>query len=641
MTSVVERIPVKTGTPLNMNKTIKILHVEDLETDAELVKRELKKGKINFQGIWASNRAEYENALRDFDPDIVLCDHSLPSFTSTDALMILKESGKRIPFILVTATVSEEFVVAMMKEGIDDYILKDRLSRLPSAVLNALEKVSAEKDKEKFYNEIINQEKRFRALIENISEAIVVINADGMITYQSPSASRVLGFLPDETINRSIFSFFHPSDVEEAKLNFEEANRQPETPLWESFRVKHKNGNYVWVEGTITNLLQEESVNGFVINYRDITERKIAEQMLRDSEANLSTVFNNTDMAYVLVSKELNIVSFNHRATGVYLEQTGKKLKEGTILLDYIPVEHQAFMTDVVNNVLAEGVKEGFEKSYPAVNGSLIWYEVCILPVFDEAQNILGIIVSTEDITERKNTELEREKMTTDLIQHNKNLEQFAYIISHNLRSPVANIIGLSNMIQTMPDMSEADFDRCMDGLVLSVKKLDDTIIDLNYILQMRREINEKKEVVRFSALVKDIRTSISNLIEKENITMKTSFLEVNEFFTIKSYLNSIFYNLISNSIKYRNPDKLCIIEIESKLKGNKLCLIFRDNGLGIDMGAHRDKIFGLYKKFHTHIEGKGMGLYMVKTQVEILGGTINVQSKVNEGTQFTIEFPL
>ncbi|MCE3225523.1 MAG: domain S-box protein [Bacteroidetes bacterium] len=641
MTSVVERIPVKTGTPLNMNKTIKILHVEDLETDAELVKRELKKGKINFQGIWASNRAEYENALRDFDPDIVLCDHSLPSFTSTDALMILKESGKRIPFILVTATVSEEFVVAMMKEGIDDYILKDRLSRLPSAVLNALEKVSAEKDKEKFYNEIINQEKRFRALIENISEAIVVINADGKITYQSPSASRVLGFLPDETINRSIFSFFHPSDVEEAKLNFEEANRQPETPLWESFRVKHKNGNYVWVEGTITNLLQEESVNGFVINYRDITERKIAEQMLRDSEANLSTVFNNTDMAYVLVSKELNIVSFNHRATGVYLEQTGKKLKEGTILLDYIPVEHQAFMTDVVNNVLAEGVKEGFEKSYPAVNGSLIWYEVCILPVFDEAQNILGIIVSTEDITERKNTELEREKMTTDLIQHNKNLEQFAYIISHNLRSPVANIIGLSNMIQTMPDMSEADFDRCMDGLVLSVKKLDDTIIDLNYILQMRREINEKKEVVRFSALVKDIRTSISNLIEKENITMKTSFLEVNEFFTIKSYLNSIFYNLISNSIKYRNPDKLCIIEIESKLKGNKLCLIFRDNGLGIDMGAHRDKIFGLYKKFHTHIEGKGMGLYMVKTQVEILGGTINVQSKVNEGTQFTIEFPL
>jgi PAS domain S-box-containing protein len=638
---VIERIPVKAGTPLKMNKQIKILHLEDLETDAELVRRELKKGNINFQGIWASNRNEYENALKDFDPDIILCDHSLPSFTSTDALKILKESGKRIPFILVTATVSEEFVVAMMKEGIDDYILKDRLSRLPSAVLNAIEKVSAEKDKEKFYNEIVKQEKRFRALIENISEAIAVVNGNGEITYQSPSATRVLGYSAEEVIHTSIFALFHPDDVKEAKKNFEEAKQKPETPLWESFRVKHKKGNYIWVEGTITNLLEEESVKGFIINYRDITERKISEQMLRDSEANLSTVFNNTEISYVFLDVDLNILSFNHRATKIYEKETNKQLRAGVNLIEYTSPDRKEFVKLVINRVKKMQQKEGFERSFPSSNGSETWYDVCILPVFDDQKNILGIIVSTEDITARKNTELEREKMTADLIQHNKNLEQFAYIISHNLRSPVANIIGLSNMIQSMPDMSDEDFQRCMDGLALSVKKLDDTIIDLNYILQMRREINEKKEVVRFSALAKDIKTSISSLIEKENITIRTNFLEINEFFTIKSYLNSIFYNLISNSIKYRNPEKLCIIDIESKLQNNKLILKFRDNGLGIDMEAHRDKIFGLYKKFHTHIEGKGMGLYMVKTQVEILGGTISVQSKVNEGTEFNMEFPL
>ncbi|MCE3258975.1 MAG: domain S-box protein [Bacteroidetes bacterium] len=624
-----------------MDNKIRILHLEDLETDAELVKRELKKGLVNFESVWASNKEEYEKALSEFDPDIILCDHSLPSFTSTDALQLLKQSGKRIPFILVTATVSEEFVVAMMKEGIDDYILKDRLSRLPTAVHNALEKVSAEKDKERYYKEVVNQEKRFRALIENISEAIVVINLKGQITYQSPSAKRVAGYTLEEVRNKSIFDFFHPDDLEEARQNFEAAHAKPESPLWESFRIKHRNGNYVWVEGTITNLLDEDSVNGFIINYRDITERKISEQMLRDSEANLSTIFNNTDISYVLLNTKSEVVSFNQRAEIIYTKETGKKLEQGAYIMDYVRAEHRNHLRDVFEAVLREGEKIAFERNFPASGGSITWYEMNVLPVFDDARNILGIILSAEDITERKNTELEKEKMTADLIQHNKNLEQFAYIISHNLRSPVANIIGLSNMIQNMPDMSKADFDRCMDGLTLSVKKLDDTIIDLNYILQMRREINEKKETVRFSALVKDIRTSISNLIEKENISIKTNFLEVNEFFTIKSYLTSIFYNLISNSIKYRNPDVPCVIEITSRLAGNKLTLSFKDNGLGIDMKAHHDKIFGLYKKFHTHIEGKGMGLYMVKTQVEILGGTIDVKSEVNVGTEFIISFPL
>jgi PAS domain S-box-containing protein len=624
-----------------MDNKIRILHLEDLETDAELVKRELKKGLVNFESVWASNKEEYEKALSEFDPDIILCDHSLPSFTSTDALQLLKQSGKRIPFILVTATVSEEFVVAMMKEGIDDYILKDRLSRLPTAVHNALEKVSAEKDKERYYKEVVNQEKRFRALIENISEAIVVINLKGQITYQSPSAKRVAGYTLEEVRNKSIFDFFHPDDLEEARQNFEAAHAKPESPLWESFRIKHRNGNYIWVEGTITNLLDEDSVNGFIINYRDITERKISEQMLRDSEANLSTIFNNTDISYVLLNTKSEVVSFNQRAEIIYTKETGKKLEQGAYIMDYVRAEHRNHLRDVFEAVLREGEKIAFERNFPASGGSITWYEMNVLPVFDDARNILGIILSAEDITERKNTELEKEKMTADLIQHNKNLEQFAYIISHNLRSPVANIIGLSNMIQNMPDMSKADFDRCMDGLTLSVKKLDDTIIDLNYILQMRREINEKKETVRFSALVKDIRTSISNLIEKENISIKTNFLEVNEFFTIKSYLTSIFYNLISNSIKYRNPDVPCVIEITSRLAGNKLTLSFKDNGLGIDMKAHHDKIFGLYKKFHTHIEGKGMGLYMVKTQVEILGGTIDVKSEVNVGTEFIISFPL
>ncbi|MEJ7692640.1 ATP-binding protein [Daejeonella sp.] len=118
-----------------------------------------------------------------------------------------------------------------------------------------------------------------------------------------------------------------------------------------------------------------------------------------------------------------------------------------------------------------------------------------------------------------------------------------------------------------------------------------------------------------------------------------TDFAEIDKFNTIKSYMHSIFYNLISNSIKYRRPDVDPRIEISSHLSESKLTINFNDNGSGIDMVKHGDKLFGLYKRFHANIEGKGMGLYMVKTQVETLGGKVSVRSEVGRGAEFIIEF--
>jgi len=377
-------------------------------------------------------------------------------------------------------------------------------------------------------------------------------------------------------------------------------------------------------------------------NDRDLLNKYLesnkSAELLKKSEANLQTIFNNTDISYLMLDEKFNIISFNHRAAFGYKATLGRDLLEGECLIDYLHVERKELFLTRYKTVL-EGNKLHYETSFDLAQGTY-WLDMNVFPISDDNNNILGLIIASEDITERKNTEIEREKMTTDIVQRNKDLEQFAYIISHNLRSPVANIIGLSNMLQSIPAMCKSDYNRCMEGLALSVKKLDNVIIDLNYILQVRREVNEKKEMVKFSGLTKDITTSIKNLIEKDNVTIKTNFLDINEFFTIKSYLNSIFYNLILNSIKYRDPAKQTVIEVKSrKNEEGKLVLSFKDNGLGIDMKANGGKIFGLYKKFHTHIEGKGMGLYMVKTQAEILGGKISVKSEVNRGTEFLIEF--
>jgi len=256
---------------------------------------------------------------------------------------------------------------------------------------------------------------------------------------------------------------------------------------------------------------------------------------------------------------------------------------------------------------------------------------------------LIGQYLRQNEEKEKRTAELaianeERSKMVNELMLRNIDLEQFAYIISHNLRTPVANIIGASSALDD-PDLSTDDKEILIGGIRVSVMRLDDVVRDLNHILQVKGDINETKETIIFSDLVDNIKLSIQHLIDKYEVDIKYDFSKANEFFTLKPYLYSIFYNLISNSVKYRRPDVPCTIEIKSSLVKKNMHIIFSDNGIGIDLKKNGGDIFGLYKRFHSNIEGKGMGLFMVKTQVETLGGKITVKSAENKGTEFKIEF--
>ena len=250
----------------------------------------------------------------------------------------------------------------------------------------------------------------------------------------------------------------------------------------------------------------------------------------------------------------------------------------------------------------------------------------------------IKLVGTIQDITERKSLEHERLTITKDLVQRNKALEQFAHIVSHNLRSPVANIMGLTHLLR-LPQQDNHTQEQCISGLAISAMRLDDIIKDLNKILQVKRGMIEDKTVVSFETLVHNIMDSIQMQIAQAEVTINTDFSEVAEMYTIKNYMHSVFYNLISNSIKYRRPKVNPVIEISSRTEAGKTILRFRDNCLGIDMEKHGENVFGLYKRFHHDVEGKGLGMFMVKTQVESLGGKVAINSKVNEGTEITIEF--
>ncbi|HMI03893.1 MAG TPA: ATP-binding protein [Pedobacter sp.] len=238
-----------------------------------------------------------------------------------------------------------------------------------------------------------------------------------------------------------------------------------------------------------------------------------------------------------------------------------------------------------------------------------------------------------------KVSENELIQSTESLVQRNKELEQFTYIISHNLRAPLANMIGLCQLLGMGPH-SEQEADKMIADLVTCVERLDEVIRDINHILQAKQQVHEQMEDIVFSQILEDIKVVFKDYLEENLAELNCDFSAVDHIHSLKSYVYSIFYNLISNSIKYKRADVKLVLSIKSHCAGDNVILTFRDNGKGIDLQQNGDKLFGLYKRFDTSVEGKGLGLYMVKTQIETLGGQIDVQSKINSGTTFMITLP-
>jgi signal transduction histidine kinase len=251
----------------------------------------------------------------------------------------------------------------------------------------------------------------------------------------------------------------------------------------------------------------------------------------------------------------------------------------------------------------------------------------------------LAVAKLQEEVTARTKSEEELARIATDLIQRSSDLQQFAYIVSHNLRAPIANIIGLLNVL--IGNISNAEQSTIHRFLFNSAEKLDEIVKDLNNILQTKHEVTEINETFLLSEMVSNLKSSFGNLIEKENAQILTDFSAIDEITTIKSYLNSILYNLIQNSIRFKHPDRSPVIEIKTTKDAEKIRISIKDNGIGIDMKKHGNKIFGLYKRFHPSTLGKGIGLFMVKTQVEALGGNISINSTPNAGSEFIIELPI
>ena len=279
-----------------MSIPLRVLILEDRPADAELMLHELR--RAGFDPVWerVDTEADYLSRL---DPalDLILADYSLPQFDGVRALQRLQERGLDIPFIIVSGTIGEDVAVAAMKQGAADYLLKDRLARLGPAVAHALEGKRLRDERQKADEALRESERRFRALIENSQDVITLIDAGGKYLYDSPSITRVMGYAPEERVGHSISEFIHPDERQAFMERFEAFVQQPGAVEPSHGRFRHKDGSWRWMEGIRASLLAEPSIGAIVVNYRDVTERKQAQEELQRTAENLRRTLGATIQA--------------------------------------------------------------------------------------------------------------------------------------------------------------------------------------------------------------------------------------------------------------------------------------------------------------------------------------------------------
>ena len=239
-----------------------------------------------------------------------------------------------------------------------------------------------------------------------------------------------------------------------------------------------------------------------------------------------------------------------------------------------------------------------------------------------------------------QNETLEEEvkERTKELVEYNQQLEQFAFISAHNLRAPVARILGLGNLLELIKSAPTEEH-MIVSKLIFSTRELDTVVKDLSTILSLRKDNISILTDINLEEELRLIKMNLEKEILETEASIREDFSKAPLIHTIKPYLDSILINLLNNAIKYRHPHRRPVIQIKSEKIENYICLTVHDNGLGLNLDLYKDKLFTLYSRFHNHVEGKGMGLYLVKTHVVSLGGRIEVESEIDRGTTFKIFF--
>lgn len=481
-----------------------------------------------------------------------------------------------------------------------------------------------------------------KVITDNATAGLFILDSSGCCTFMNPAAEFITGYHFEELKGQLLHEKIHYKHRDGSSYPAEEC------PLVNSFSSRkeikshqdvfiHKNGHFLHVSCAARPVMEKGNSLLTVLEVRDITLEKQAQKRLEEaqnnlemSEAHYRSIAEGMPVLVWTATKDGKIEYFNKR----WFEFTGVKKYSDNSSLSINSILHPD-EAQKDKELWTEAIKEG--KNYENLHrlrrfdGQYRWHLSRALPLKDNKGNITKWFVTSTDTHDQI---LQNE----ELLRINKDLDNFVYTASHDLKAPISNLEGLVSLIfnftRNKIDQKEI---RIFDMIHTTIGRFKNTIHDLTEITKIQKQVAEDVEMISFRERLEDITVQIQKMIEEADAKIVTDF-QVEKIQFSKKNLHSILYNLVSNAIKYRSSERRPVIKIRTEEYHEYILLSVKDNGLGIDP-KKINKLFTMFRRLHDHVEGTGIGLYIVKRILDNSEGKIEVESHLGEGTTFKAYF--
>jgi two-component system sensor histidine kinase/response regulator len=651
-----------------VENALRILIIDDVLTDVELEVREIQRAGMQFLHQVVETEKAFREALREFQPDLILSDFSMPHFDGLWALEISREVAPSVPFIFVSGTIGEEHAIRALKNGATDYVLKNNLLRLPSAIARALDDARQKALHAKIERELIDINERFRLLVENVRDyAIIGIDLYGKIVSWNAGAKRVIGYDTDEILGRHFSKFYpeetSPKDCDEMLRTVSREGSKE----WEGWRLRN-DGTHFWGHTLITAIVGKEGdIQGYVKITQDLTKRKIAEDAARENYARYRILFDAMTDGFCLIQVLFNAdghpVDYRFvEVNAAFIEQTGLRNAQGKLMGELVP-QHEEHWFSIYGKVALTGEPVHFVEEAKGLNR---WFDVSAYRVGKPDDHKVAVLFA--DITERKKAEialkllneeledkvtartaeLQRAQREADAANSAKSM--FLATMSHEIRTPMNGVIG---MIDVLHQANLRDDQSEMVALIresaFSLLGIINDILDFSKIEAGKLEIEH--ETVAVADVVEGICNLMNKMAEKKNVLL-TLFIDPaipTEVAGDALRLRQVLTNLINNAIKFSSGQaraghvSVRTLLIDDYPERVNVEFQVTDNGIGMDEEAQA-RLFTAFTQADTsttrRFGGTGLGLSIAKHLVELMDGRITVQSAPGSGATFKVRLP-
>lgn len=474
-------------------------------------------------------------------------------------------------------------------------------------------------------------QRKLSVIATHTDNAVIITNCEGTTEWINDAFTRMSGYELSEIQGKVPGSFLQgaQTDMDAVKLI---GTRLKNKEKVETTLVNYsKNGQPYTVNLQIFPIFNERGEHThFISLQRDVTILEENRRKIEAQRARLSAIINTIPDQLIIFDQNGSIEEF-YTNDPAY-KQLGVEKLIGSKLTEIVDSERSTAILKAIEKALQGEAIETIEiKS--SRNDKPRDLELRLSRL--DSNRVLTLV---RDITIRKEQQLATQKALEIVSEQNKRLLNFSYIVSHNIRSHSSNISGIAQILADNPD--EETRSLFIEGLLKSSKNLDSTLRHLNELLNIQTRINIHKESVSLIQVVTQTLESLVVDLNASNIRIVNEIPDGFKFITDKAYLDSIVLNLISNAIKYRDPEKQPIITISAGKRNQVPYFSVEDNGKGIDMKKFGAKIFGMFRTFHGNKDARGIGLFITRNQIESLGGVIEVDSEPGIGSRFTVFLP-